>query len=563
MHFLQSNYLPKEGFLNLLKEYPFSENALLIAFSPGKSYFGLYQFDQKFLSQTDHGRIFSPDGELKWRRLSSQIRVVYLGAKVPPSGLVDYSSKLEKLTTSKSELILWGTRHDTKDEWIEQQVPHRFIYPVSSNEYSRGRVAIVVENWMDSAGFISFSRYYSIKEIPEWKKTLEEEEQEKQEEKHERKSTALLPYRLKQIEVKNFQCIKETGITDLPDDTRWIFLLGENGSGKTAFLQALTIGICGFKNALNLLENQKQNCHISVLIKKDDKEDKKELSWGRNQWTWTGVERPDYFCAYGPSRLEILSTDQETESIDSEKSLLDQKGYLRNIKRWIIGQKLREASEPKAQIRRQNVMKLLESILPNVSEIKLEKDRLLCKEMGYWATLHEIASGHKSIIAMIGDMIMRLFEMQPEETDPKNLTGIVVIDELDVHIHPVFQREFPKLLSENFPRIQFICSTHSPIPLLGAPEGSKFFVVERDEENGTTVRDAGVDVRRLHPNALLTSPLFGLEKLFSENLNKSYHGLDPEDNYEDILKRKKLEKEIERDAKSGKTIPKELYKGLI
>jgi hypothetical protein len=201
MPFLQSNDLSLEDFLNLLKEYSFPENALLIAFSPAQSYFALYKFDQKFLSQTDHGRIFAPDGELKWRRLNNQIRVVYLGAKVPPPGLVDYSSKLEKLTTNKSELILWGTRHDTKHEWIEQQVPHRFNYPVSSNEYPRGRVAIVVENWTDSAGFISFSRYYSIKEIPEWKKKLEEEEQEKQEEKQKKKSIDFLPYRVKQIEV--------------------------------------------------------------------------------------------------------------------------------------------------------------------------------------------------------------------------------------------------------------------------------------------------------------------------------------------------------------------------
>ena len=200
MPFLQSNDLQTDGFLNLLKEYSFPENALLIAFSPAQSYFGLYQFDHRFLSQTDYGRIFSPDGELKWRRVNGQIRVVYLGTKVPPPGLVDYSSKLEKLTTSKSELILWGTRQETKDEWIEHQVPHRFKYPVNSNKYPRGRVAIVVENWMDSAGFISFSRYYSIKEIPEWKKKQEEQEEEEQEEKQGIKSDDLLPYRVKRKE---------------------------------------------------------------------------------------------------------------------------------------------------------------------------------------------------------------------------------------------------------------------------------------------------------------------------------------------------------------------------
>ncbi|RLC21540.1 MAG: hypothetical protein DRI57_02070 [Deltaproteobacteria bacterium] len=384
--------------------------------------------------------------------------------------------------------------------------------------------------------------------------------------------TKPLPYALQKIEIDRFQCIKKTCIQDLTNRTPWIFLVGENGDGKTAFLQALTIGVCGAKNALNILEQQRENCRIRLWLWEDGQYEYKELSWDQETQLhthlytpreWGPGGRPDYYCAYGPSRLEIQgdqSIGQERENIDPEKNLLDQRGNLRSIERWIKDEKLEENENPKVGVRLDNVIRLLVRLMPNVSEIRLKGKHLRFREKGYWASINEVASGHKAILAMAGDILIRLFERQPEETEPENLKGIVVIDELDVHIHPVYQREFPKLLSRAFPLVQFICSTHSPIPLLGAPENSRFFVVERDEVSGTKVRDVGVDVCRLHPNALLTSPLFNLEALFSECL-KDYTDIDPEDDYNKIRERRILEEKIEKISQTDNPIPKDWIEG--
>lgn len=561
MPFLYSNDLSTEKFIEVIKEYSIPAHALLMAFSPAEARFDTYRYDKGFLAATEQGRIFWPEGELKWRRLADLMRVVYLGNMLPPPGLIDFSSELEGLASGMSDVILWGARTDIRNEWIEQQVPRRFAYPISSNHYPRGRAAIATESWVDSAGRPRFARYHGLKEIPKDQRELITERTIIHDvEAESGKRPRLLPYAVETIEIENFQCIKRATIRDLHDEVRWVFLLGDNGSGKTAFLQALTIGVCGTKNALNLLEEQRRDCRITVHLWEDGRQQKYTISRIANMWSWSGERRPDYYCAYGPSRLQIqgdASLGQEREYIDPEKSLLDQSGNLRNIERWILGQKLREREgDYEAKSRLQNTMRILTGLLPHVSEIRLENDVLRYMEKGYPARIHEIASGHKSILAMVGDILIRLFEMQPKETDLGKLKGIVVIDELDVHLHPICQRQFPTLLSKAFPMVQFICSTHSPIPLLGAPEGSRFFVVERDEENGTIVHDPGVDVSRLHPNALLTSPLFKLDAIFSEGL-KDYANLDPEDDYSEITDRRRLEQEIEKASLEANVIPKD------
>ena len=549
MSFLLQKDLGPDEFVDVVKKTSFPAGALMMAFSPAEARFEEFRFDEAFLKETEHGRIFSPDGELKWRRIGSLARTVYLGDRNPPEGLDDFSRMLEGMSKNTGEIVLWGVRNDKDGEWIEQKVPHRFAYPSSGERHPRSRAAVVVETWSSLNGANAFSRYHSLKEKPF---AVE---------------TPGIPVFLKHLSIQNFLCIKETAIDGIDGYTPWVFLLGENGSGKTAILQAMAIGICGVKNAMNLLENQKEAV-IYVEFEEYGNVRENKLRWRKSYRAWEFIERPGFFCAYGPSRLDIKgakTVDEEAEYMDPEKSLLDQKGALLNIEPWLSNlEKTKNASTTAREARSvagarfDATMDLFKRLLPNISEVRMEEDYLLFNECGYWSKITEIASGPRCVLAMVGDILIRLFEMQPGETDPPNLEGIVVIDEIDVHIHPRYQREFPKLLSEAFPRVQFICSTHSPLPLLGSPKGSRFFVVERNEETGTTVRDPGVDISRLHPNAILTSPLFDMQALFSDNL-KGYEQLDPEDSYKEIEERRKLDERIERYSERADLIPKDWF----
>ncbi len=132
---------------------------LIYSFRSGTSY------DEEFFAATEQGRIFSPGGELKWRSMNGLQRVIYLGKDNISAELKDCSEKMESLEQRDNELILWGVRTNKEPEWIEQQVPHRFSYPFSDDEYSRGRIVIEVESWCDSTGAPKFSRYRRLKEI--------------------------------------------------------------------------------------------------------------------------------------------------------------------------------------------------------------------------------------------------------------------------------------------------------------------------------------------------------------------------------------------------------------
>lgn len=155
-------------FIQLLRDATWPEDSILMAFSPATARFEFFQFDAHFLPTTDQGRIFSPIGELKWRRVNGRLRVVYLGEPLPSLSLQNHPQELASLNPNPvyEELILWGVRTDLQNEWLEQQVPQFLVYPLVGATYPRGRVALKVEHWVEKERPIPrFSRYHSLKEI--------------------------------------------------------------------------------------------------------------------------------------------------------------------------------------------------------------------------------------------------------------------------------------------------------------------------------------------------------------------------------------------------------------
>jgi predicted ATP-binding protein involved in virulence len=381
-----------------------------------------------------------------------------------------------------------------------------------------------------------------------------------------------LPYTLKQIRIKDYHGINETGVSNIPLDTQWIFLTGENGFGKTAVLRALTIGLFGERDGDTILTGDQENCKISVEI---------QTPKGTQE---NNLRDPDFksfknFAAYGPSRLEIQSPETQSAFIDKSAqaySIFNTDGILLNIEQKLIRWHLKK-KEYKAKFK--FVKEALLKLLPYIADIEVmeviekgeeeKKDKVFYieKEGGeksrnfYPITLSKLASGQRSIVAMVGDILIRLYKQQPDVSNPKDLSGIVIIDELDLHLHSKWLRVLPSMLSEVFPNVQFIASTHSVIPILGAPGKSIFFKVIRNLDEHIQIKRIDVDIKNLLPNSILTSPIFDLEgKDIIPEVNQSIYETRTEDTYDEIIDREKIRERLRALKASDLDLPDDLFK---
>ena len=75
----------------------------------------------------------------------------------------------------------------------------------------------------------------------------------------------------------------------------------------------------------------------------------------------------------------------------------------------------------------------------------------------------QLSQGEKSLMALVGDIARRLAMMNPELKNPLEGDGIVLIDEVDLHLHPSWQRGIVSRLTKTFPKCQFVLTTHSPL----------------------------------------------------------------------------------------------------
>jgi hypothetical protein len=163
---LFANTVDFEQFIRVIKSCQHMENGVLMSFSPAQNVFEKFHLKEKELLKTQEGRIFAESGEIKWRRIDRDMRMVYLGAQQDFDCLNDHSKHLKPVIEKRrSDIILWGERTHLENEWIEQQVPHRFNYPIDGNLFAKGRVAIEVENFFDNRGVALFSRFCRVKEI--------------------------------------------------------------------------------------------------------------------------------------------------------------------------------------------------------------------------------------------------------------------------------------------------------------------------------------------------------------------------------------------------------------
>lgn len=129
---------------------------------------------------------------------------------------------------------------------------------------------------------------------------------------------------------------------------------------------------------------------------------------------------------------------------------------------------------------RQAVLNILDN---DFSDIKIrisdEDAQMIAVKHGTELSIAQLSEGEKCVLAMTGDLARKLAIANPKRKNPLEGSGVVLIDEVDLHLHPTWQGRIMPLMMKTFPNIQFIVTTHSP-KILGeiADEADIFEVYE-------------------------------------------------------------------------------------
>lgn len=112
------------------------------------------------------------------------------------------------------------------------------------------------------------------------------------------------------------------------------------------------------------------------------------------------------------------------------------------------------------------VRSAVNKFMPDFSNLRVQRKprlHMAIDKLGSTLSVSQLSQGEKSLMALVGDIARRLALMNPSLKNPLEGAGVVLIDEVDLHRHPQWQRRLIQQLTETFPNCQFILTTHSPL----------------------------------------------------------------------------------------------------
>lgn len=357
------------------------------------------------------------------------------------------------------------------------------------------------------------------------------------------------------------------------DVPRWIVFAGRNGSGKSTLMRAIALAVAGPSVARLLAESfdgwiRDGDTRASAAVKLRFSESDSfaagrkpkfdpwtSLAWTRGDgpepalernrvggnWTpergpWADNPKGWFLAGYGPFRRlspapsEALRLMMSPGRPAALASLFREDASLSESVQWLQRIYLeRLEGRPAARDLENVVLALLDDgLLPEGMRV----ERI--DSQGLWVTtpeqqtfpLTELSDGYRTVAGLVLDLVKQIHSMNGEvghEMTDQSIRvlqeGVVLIDEIDVHLHVEWQRRIGFWLKEHFPRIQFLVSTHSPFICQAADPGGLVRMAPSWQDGPTAAIVEGDVFNRVvngsTDEALLTD-LFGLETTLSD-----------------------------------------------
>ncbi|APH70593.1 AAA family ATPase [Aquibium oceanicum] len=158
---------------------------------------------------------------------------------------------------------------------------------------------------------------------------------------------------------------------------------------------------------------------------------------------------------------------------------------LAELASWMHAQESISAEFPRAGHHLGALRAAAKSFLPECDGLRAEvegRPTLLIEKQGLTLDVRQLSDGERGLLALVLDLARRLSQANPDLDDPvKDGAAIVLIDELDMHMHPQWQRQIGSLVTSTFPNCQFIATTHSP-QIIGETQPERILLLQSDGE---------------------------------------------------------------------------------
>lgn len=339
---------------------------------------------------------------------------------------------------------------------------------------------------------------------------------------------------------------------DLTLSPGWNVILGNNASGKSTILRAIAAALCGDDPraavvAERLLHAGASSGFVELTIGTDvyRAEFIRELKRVRivnRQLTplQTGKALVLGFPAIrgvaaakgagGDSSGDVLPSPDVSDILPLIAGESDPRTD--SVKQWLIdleSRRLRAGGESwrLAELRNKffDLLNLFTPGLPiQFANVDFDARQVFVKAGDAIIPLDYVSQGMISVVAWVGTLLQRMYAVRAKSEDPTKEAAIVLIDELDAHLHPEWQQEIVARLKAQFPNVQFIATTHSPLVVAGLSR-EEVFLAARDPEDASriTVIPSPIHFEGLRADQILTSPLFGLSSTRGPHVDRYTH----------------------------------------
>lgn|GEM_PF-1041785 len=162
--------------------------------------------------------------------------------------------------------------------------------------------------------------------------------------------------------------------------------------------------------------------------------------------------------------------------------------------------------------RHKQVINLLNLLLPEGTRIsdEMERDEYVFEHNQAKVPFAALSDGYRAYIGWIADLLYHICMGAPRGRKLVENHGIVLVDEIDLHLHPAWQREVVPQLARTLPNLQFVLTTHSPI-VAGTLQAKNIRLIEPDETGASTIGQLDERIHGLNADQILVSSYFGLD----------------------------------------------------